>query len=318
MQKALKFITIQLKLWRHSSIYNILYMRFHPFGWPTIVWAHWKGIPIVQEMNGTSEDLYAAYSWTKWFRRLIIQLYKLQLSAGDAVICVTPGIKEWLQSELGVETVYVIPNGANVDLFSPDAEVEEHFILEKPYALFFGALSSWQGIDTLLEAIETSAWPKDVRLVIIGDGYERARVEAAAQKNLSVVYIQHVPYAKMPGVIVNSLASISPQKGIRNKYGLYPLKVFESLACGVPVIVTNSPGQAELIRENLCGIVIPEDDPVELAKAINYLYMNPAARLEMGRRGHDAIKEKHSWQKRASDTGKILENILNNYNSKVL
>ena len=47
-----------------------------------------------------------------------------------------------------------------------------------------------------------------------------------------------------------------------------PLKLFETLACGIPAIVSELPGQADLIREGRCGLVIPCNDPTALARAV--------------------------------------------------
>jgi len=215
-----------------------------------------------------------------------------------------------LYRETGKGKIYVVPNGSNIDIFNPNAITT--YKIPESYVIFFGALAIWQGIDTLLEAINDNEWPDRLKLVIIGDGTERQKIEKIVLRNSNLIYLGKIPYKKVPGVIVNSIAglSIKNNKGNHSSTGLSPLKVYETLSCGVPIIVTDFPGQADLVRKYNCGLVIPSEDSKALVRAINYLYNNPEIRAEMGKRGYEAIKKEHSWDKRAEETDKILRQLL--------
>lgn len=67
---------------------------------------------------------------------------------------------------------------------------------------------------------------------------------------------------------------LSSQNNLGDRFstGLSPLKMYETLACGVPIIVSDFPGQADLIRNGNCGLVIPPENEVSLAKAVSYLF----------------------------------------------
>jgi glycosyltransferase involved in cell wall biosynthesis len=84
----------------------------------------------------------------------------------------------------------------------------------------------------------------------------------------------------------------------------------ETLACGVPVIVTDFPFMVDLVRRNHCGLVIPPGDARALAEAVRYLYEHPRERVEMGRRGREAVVREHSWDIRAQATERILMEVL--------
>jgi glycosyltransferase involved in cell wall biosynthesis len=195
-------------------------------------------------------------------------------------------------------------------LFLPGATTERE--LPRPYALFFGALAAWQGLEVLLRAVDEAVWPSDVTLIIVGDGAERPRVEAAAAASSKIRYLGKVSYRSMPGIVAGSLVGISPQTdlGGRAVTGLSPIKVYETLASGVPVIVSDFPGQAELVREVNCGIVIPPGDASALATAVARLFTNPSVRAQMGQCGRQAVEREHSWAKRAEDTSAVLERAL--------
>lgn len=311
LKKLLAFIYLQVRLWFQFKPGIILYIRWHFAAWPTALLARLLRIPVVQEVNGPYEDLFLAWPVTKRFARLFKWLLRSQLRWADALIAVTPGLAEWCRNEAKHSRVHVIANAANTELFHPSASASVP--LPEKYVVFFGALAPWQGIDTMLKAMEESEWPAEVKLVIVGDGVEKRAVLPAAQGG-RVVYLGVLPYAQVPGVVARSIAGLSPQiaAGGRSDIGLSPLKVFETLACGVPVIVTDFPGQADLVRSARCGIVIPPDNPRALAEAVAYLYHHPEERVAMGKRGREVVEREHSWDSRAEQVDAVLRLVLGN------
>lgn len=305
--RLLEFAFIQLRLFL-SEKPDVVYIRWHFASFPAAFWARLCRIPVIQEVNGPYEDLFIAWPLSRRFAWFFKWLLRTQLRWADAVISVTQELADWCKSESGNNNVFVVPNGANTELFRPDAPLSvslpEHFVV------FFGALAPWQGIETLLKALDEKEWPGDVKLVIVGDGAERFRVEDAA-RNGKVIYLGTIPYKQMAGIVARSIAGLSPQNsaGGRSSTGLNPLKVFETLACGVPVVVTDFPGQADLVREGNCGIVIPPEDPGALARAVAYLYNHPHERALMGCRGRALVEKKHSWNRRAEQTDHILRKL---------
>jgi glycosyltransferase involved in cell wall biosynthesis len=75
-----------------------------------------------------------------------------------------------------------------------------------------------------------------------------------------------------------------------------PTKFFDSLAMGVPVIVSDMGGLKEIIDRYHCGIVVDERNPEEVAEAIKKMIENPALRHEMALNGLRAIKENYNWE----------------------
>jgi glycosyltransferase involved in cell wall biosynthesis len=305
-----KFLETQMNLWKDSSQIDALYIRFHFAAFPTVFWAKLQNIPVVQEINGHYTELFVNWPWTSRFASLVAWLMRSQLSWADAVITVTPQLKTWLIQEFGSKTVHVISNGANTDIFAPQAKSD--VLLPKPYVVFFGAFAPWQGIDTMLYAVEQSDWPANVNLVFVGDGIERPKVEKAVENNPKVMYLGMKSYQEIAGIVAGSIGGLSPQnkKGDYSKTGLLPLKVYETLACGVPIVVSDFPGQADLVRQHQCGLVIPPEDPAALAHAVAFLYNNPSERQEMGNRGNKVIEQDHSWDKRAASTETVIQSII--------
>jgi len=307
VRRAWEFAAVQLRLFT-SVRPDVLYVRHHFASFPTVLLARLQGIPVVLEVNGLYEDLFIAWPFTKKLAKLFIYTMRSQLRWADLVVAVTPQLAEWARSE-GAKKVVVIPNGANTEKFRPEVKLDEDINLPSKYVIFFGALAPWQGIDTMLAAVENPRWPKDVKLVIVGDGAEREKVMVAASRSDRVCYLGPQPYDRMPGIVAGSLVALSPQndRGRRSSLGgLFPLKVFEALASGVPVIVSDFPGMADLVRDCGCGLVIPPENHHSLAEAVSFLHNNPSVREAMGMKGRELVSKEHSWDKRAEQTHLVL------------
>lgn len=310
IKRLVEFVRVQTQFLNRFIGVKAVYLRWHFALFPITLFCKFFKIPTIIEVNGPYDDLIIAWPVLRKCTFIFKWLMKTQLLLADVVIAVTENLKDWLIQEGVIKPVYVIPNGANTDRFFPNAEIKHHF--PKPYVVFFGALAEWQGIDTLLEAVDTEYWPDGLSLVIAGDGVKRPLVESYVNRNNNIRYMGRLPYSEIPGIIAGSCIGISAQNNIwgRSDTGLYPLKLFEMLACGVPVVVTHFPGQADLVRQHQCGKVIPPDDPVILAKAVAYLYDHPSERAEMGERGWRAVHRDHSWDNRAGATELILLTVL--------
>ena len=304
----LRLLEYLMVFWRVMRAYEdgqIVYVRGHVLSLPISYWARIRGAPVVQEINGPYDDVAIAYEWAKPFARLIAWMSGTQFRLADHLITVTPQLADWIRGQGMTTPIDVVPNGANTDLFHPDATCD--LALPDRYVVFFGGLARWQGIPTLLAAKATADWPEGIDLVIVGDGPERAAVEAAAEADPGIRYVGRQPYKTLPGIVANSLCGLVPKnnRGDRTGTGLYPLKVFETLACGVPAVVSDFPGQADLVRDNDAGLAVPAEDPGALARAVARIAADPAAAEAMGARGRDAIVNAHSWDIRAGQTAAI-------------
>ncbi len=304
-----EFLRVQRRLRDHLADADVVYVRAHFAALPTARAARKAGLPVVQEVNGPYEDLFIAWPWTRHAAQLFIWMMRTQYANASAVITVTDGLKRWLESEAGRADVHVIPNGANIEVFHPEAQRPSG--LPERYAVFFGALAPWQGIETALEAVGLPGWPTGVSLVIAGAGTAQEAVEDRAKVDPRVVYLGTLPYTDVPGVVAGALCGLSPQIEIgRSATGLSPLKLYETLACGTPVVVTDFPGQAELVRDNSVGHVIPPADPAALAAAVRALADDEDTRIAMGTRGRELVVRAHSWRARARATAAVIRGCV--------
>lgn len=90
----------------------------------------------------------------------------------------------------------------------------------------------------------------------------------------------------------------------------YPTKMFEYMALGIPVIVSDFPLYRAVVQNAECGICVPPDDPVALAEAIATLQDNPVLAVEMGERGIAATVTFYNWQNEASKLLTLYGEVL--------
>ena len=306
------YALLQIRLaWRWRR-HDAIYVRAHPAAFPTALLARWTGKAILHEVNGPLEDLYIVYPGASRWRRLLDWSQRQQYRWATALVAVTNRLSLWLREETKdtAPTVVTISNGANIQMFNSDAGTAR--MLPEQYAVFCGGLTQWHGVATMLAAVSDPAWPKGMPLVIVGDGPESAAVAAAAEKNSLIRPLGRLPYDDVPGVLAKArvgLVSISDPRGRSALSGVAPLKLYEVLACGVPVIVTDLPGLADFVSDYECGMVVPVDDSGALAKAVAAMMSDPARASAMGLRGQGAVTSHHSWDSRAADTDVLLRSV---------
>ena len=242
----------------------------------------------------------------------------------DAVIVVTQGIEDYLINH-GVDKnkVWVIENGANTELFKPirDNNILKglknrlHITDDENVVVFVGNLAPWQGVEYLLRAVPliVEENPK-TKFLIVGDGMMKEELESLTKElNIrhDVIFTGTVPYESVPEYMNLSDVCVAPFIRTRNEsMGLSPLKIYEYLACGTPVVASDIKGVGDLLESSNSGIPVIPDNPNELAKAIIKLLNDKQLREQMGKNGREMVVSNYSWENTAKKTMEVLESIL--------
>lgn len=309
LARILEMVRIQRRLARHLSKYDAIYVRAHPLAWLTARRARRLGITVVQECNGPYEDLFIAWPTARPARRLFEGLQRSQYRSAAAIISVAEGLSEWLVSDTGNPHVVTNGNGANVDVFTPDAPRRPG--IPDKFAVFFGQFPAWQGIPTLLEAVRSPAWPDDLSLVFVGDGALRPAVEEAVSALPErVFYLGRLPYEEVASVVAHSFVSYVPMLAPEREAKFSPLKLYESMACGVPVVASKTIGISEVVEGAGCGTLVTPGDSEGFVDATRELLAHPEIAAEMGAKGRRAAVEHYSWKARARQRREVIEDAI--------
>jgi glycosyltransferase involved in cell wall biosynthesis len=300
---------VQRRLGARLREYDAVYVRSHQMALRTARRAAALGIPIVQECNGPYEDLFIAYPRLRVARPMFDAMQRWQYRHATAIVSVAEGLTEWLRREAGHDRVVTNGNGANVEVFSPDAPRRAG--LPDRYAVFFGQFPPWQGIGTLLQAVGSPAWPEDLPLVFVGDGAMRPAIEeAAAAMPGRVVYLGRLPYEEVPGVAAHAQVSFVPMTMPSRENKFSPLKLYESMACGVPVVASDVIGISEVVTAERCGMLVAPGDAAGIAEATAGLLADPGLAHAMGCRGRTAAVERYSWRARAAQRLEVVRRAI--------
>ena len=165
--------------------------------------------------------------------------------------------------------------------------------------LYHGGLSRDRGIEQLIEALPS--FPPDTVLVLMGYGSLRAEHEArAAAPELAgrLFVLPAVPPADLlDWVAAADVAAMPIQPTTLNHRLTTPNKLFEAMAAGVPVVASDLPGMAGIVRETRCGILCDPTDPAAIAAAIRAILDAPEAeRVAYRERAIAAAHGSYSWE----------------------
>jgi glycosyltransferase involved in cell wall biosynthesis len=300
---------VQRRLASRLGDYDAVYVRAHQMALPTARRAAAAGIPVVQESNGSYEDLFIAYPQLRIGRLVFNAMQRWQYRHAAAIVSVADGLTAWLKREAGHDRVFTIGNGANTRVFTPEAPRRAG--LPERFAVFFGQFPAWQGIASLLEAVRSPEWPADLPLVFVGDGALRPAVEAAATEAADrVMYLGRLPYGEVAQVVAHASVSFVPMQAPERETMFSPLKLYESMACGVPVIASDVVGISEVVTACGCGILFPAGDAGAIAAATARITADPVAASEMGHRGREAAVAHYSWTARARERARVIERVV--------
>lgn len=177
--------------------------------------------------------------------------------------------------------VAAISNGVDTDLFCPASKIEENISLP-PILLHIGRLGYEKRVDLVIHAF--SHLVKDIpeaRLVIVGDGPEKANLQALADElNLfgRVDFIGAIPHAQLPAFYQQAdcfvTASTVETQG---------LVVLEAMASGLPIVGVDALALPELIHPEVNGLLVPPEEEIAFSQATASLLSSADLRWEMGR-----------------------------------
>jgi len=239
---------------------------------------------------------------SRWMISAAEGLEKLLYRKSWKISTQTEGIRDsLLQRGVPKEKVTFLPNGVNLELFSPrdrDAEMalklgikEEDFVL-----IYAGTMGYAQGLESVIQTAELLKDKTDIRFLFVGDGTEKPMLETLVKEKAlaNVIFVDFQPVQEMPRYFSLSSASIVPLKKNKLFEGARPSKMFPALGSAVPVIYSGEGEAAELVLSSGGGVVVAPENSEELARTILELKKNPNRR-EMGRKGRQFVEAHYTW-----------------------
>lgn len=221
---------------------------------------------------------------------LMAVLERLSYLSAHRLVALSPGISRGIQ-RVGVPStrVEMIPNGCDVDIFDAPAEPWRPAGISDTdlMAVFAGSHGLANGLSSVLAgAAELKRRGRtDIKILLIGDGQQKAGLkQSAAEQGLdNVIFHDPVNKMRLSGLMKSTDVGLQILANVEAfYYGTSPNKFFDYIAAGVPVL-NNYPGWlADLIRENKCGFAVAADDPLAFADALEQAAADRQALKQMG------------------------------------
>jgi glycosyltransferase involved in cell wall biosynthesis len=301
---------------------DLIYRRNWLFGSDHILSTIFR-IPHITEVNAlVSNEIKQGKEGDKLSVWIIDNIERRNFKTADEYIVVTSQIKDTLHNDYKVpeNKIVVIENGANTDLFRPlnMSVVKKALTLNFAdcYVCFVGGLYIWHGVKYLISAVpEILENCPNMKALIVGEGpMKEFLVQQSKQLGISdkVIFTGRVPYSIVSWYINASDVCVLPGlSGQRvEKMGASPLKLYEYLACGKPVIVSNVAG-LNVVEKHNCGIIVNSENPKDLAQAVLKLIRDPTLRQQMGENGIKYVLQNHSWEFVAKRIADVCQNCIN-------
>lgn len=192
-------------------------------------------------------------------------------------------------------TGILVENGVDLSLWTPPEAPRE----TPPCFVYVGRLVWWKAVELLIEAFSQVARP--ARLLIIGDGPERARLEAAAKTAARpqnpIEFLGFLPHADIRDALGRATALVLPS--LREAGGAV---ILEAFACRAPAIATAWGGPTDYVTRETGVLVSPSSREAfiaGLADAMNALAADPAMAAAMGAAARARVEAEFSWSAKA-------------------
>jgi len=253
--------------------------------------------PKIFHSHGFSLDFYKRY----FLSRLILK------SVADLYISISKKMRREL-IDLGIpkNKIRLLLNGIDAKTFHPSEKKSDNLVL------FVGRITYAKGLHILLESLRYLK--KKIHLVIIGPSdwdieyFREILVRMENENKKGEHKITYLGSQEQTNIIEwYQKASVFVLPSFREAFAIVNL---EALACETPVIATNIGAIPEVIQHGKNGILIPPNNAIKLAEAIQYLLDNKDVRARFGREGRKFVVENFSYSVIAKKLPRIYEEML--------
>lgn len=283
---------------------DVIIERYYNFGGEGIFAATRLGAIAVLEVNAPVID-YPGSTKQLVDRALLVHPLRRwrdwQCRAADLIV--TPSraiVPAWVPAE----RVLQIEWGADTDRFRPDArgavpvERREGNVI----AVFAGAFRRWHGAPAFVDAVGRlrAEGRHDVMAVLAGDGPELGRARAAARGIAGILFTGALPHTQMPALLAAADIGVAPfdeaaHPPLALDFYWSPLKIFEYMASGLPVVAPDIPRLRQLITPEREGVLYDGRDADALARTLARLADAGELRRRMGTAARARAEREYSW-----------------------
>ncbi|MCE5338451.1 MAG: glycosyltransferase family 4 protein [Methanomicrobiaceae archaeon] len=252
--------------------------------------------------------------------RALQWIEKSAIKRADAIIVVGKALKDWVITEFGADPhkVFYIPNGVNVEEFSPISHqkridlVKKYNLDNKHCLLFTKHFSPRYGADYLVRALPKiiQKYPNIICVMTNDDPWREDIIALANDLEVreNIIFPGRVNFNELVGLYHASDIYVHPSINDQETFGI---ALIEAMACERPVVATAVGGPKEIIEggDNV-GILVPPRNPDAIADAVIELLDDPVKAEEIGKNARKYVESIYTWERVCNETLRVYESAI--------
>lgn len=295
------------RLWKviHQFRPERIYERYSLFLFSTLILGKLYGIPVVYEINDSAQLIRLR---PLFFKRFAAFIERITFTRASGLVFVSKRLKEIILGAYpDINTSNIIsPNASDKSIFFYDEKIKQTAkndlnLNNQVVCGFIGCFAFWHGVHHFMEIMAPQLKKSpNLTLLLIGDGETLPRVKKIVEKyNLQdqVVLTGNVPHGDINHYVNAMDFSVLPSS---NEYGS-PMKMFELMGAGVPLVAADYPPVIEILENNIDGWVFPQGDFDACIELLLAIHSQPEKINQAARLAEKKVHEKHQWSNNACD-----------------
>lgn len=268
-------------------------------------------IAFIMSHSASNKVIYEAHNFPSRYLSIVILKYILRRVNG--IVTISHGLEKKYR-RLDCQNIAVIPDGTDIFPKMIDKNIlHSDYLIPKNYFVvaYAGKLEESKGIKTLIDALKDL---NSVRVKLIIFGGNDVTINRwykyslnYAEKITFAGYVQHenlISYLSQADIFILPNSS----KNIESREYTSPMKLFEYLALGKPIIASDTPANMEILENQRTALLFKADDSIDLARKIKLLLKDKKLSSYLVKNGLTCV-EKFTWRNRARSILKFLNYI---------
>ncbi|WP_019140772.1 glycosyltransferase family 4 protein [Noviherbaspirillum massiliense] len=281
------------------SSYQWVFERYAVFGIVGSLLAKFARLPLIVEVNYTSKSPLVRRR-SKLLMPLARRMDRWIFNSATLLVPVSSALKKELMHDFGIpeEKILMLPNAADPVQFAPTAL--RHKSVARKIIGFVGGFYPWHGLDLLIEAYAGIAdrFPES-QVLLVGDGPELERIRALVSRHglmERVIFGGRKKHHELPAAMSAFYVGVMPDS---NDYGS-PMKIFEYMALGVPVIAPDYSPILDAMDDGEQGLIFEQRSVEGLRAALVKLLQDESLAQHLGTQGRETILRDRNWNANAA------------------
>ena len=257
-------------------------------------------IPCVVDEHGLTFAEAIGLNQKNWQKVMYMEIEALRNS--DHILVVSKRMRDYIEQKIQIpqSKMTVVPNGSN--------QQRVHAVYEVPLKVIYaGGLVYWEKVHDFIN-IAQQADPKKFRFFLAGDGPLRTPLlEEINRKKVPITYLGPIPKLRIFTFLSKMQIGVAPSTKDLTRQVASPIKVFDYMAAGLPVVTPRIGDWGDLVNNEDCGIALEDDSIKKYLEALDVL-TDKSIWNKKSLNAINAIDKKYSWNNSLQPLVNLLQN----------